>query len=468
MALPVVTAKSYDYGQYSNPTPVKYMGGQEVIGAAIGGALEKGVNAYMSEKQKAKQLIEKAENEGVETKVNLSVASEKDIARLSAENQTKLRESIEQIANLRKLKILNKIGAEDYTSKMLLANREYEGFRILANVADAADGGEIIKENYVQENFGRNAGFNRAVTTSDYSLERDEKTNDLMITWSDALDPEQKHTAKFTDVMYDSKKYLELKPRFNFESGDAFSNLQKAVAIGKSTGDFVDFMDKTVKNKNGNFSALDVDRYEDYLASESVPIIDPYIKAHGQQIYETFIKGQPGYENLSYSDPKVKQTIRNMVASKVVKFTDKVGPQITEKQTGLSSDEIETIKKQNIASQRAEYFDNLGYKTKKSTPSSYGPYEPSPGMKPGQTTMVVDLTDKALVNNLGKQLIKMGNPYRIGGVVHVDLSDQITNNTITITEQDLTVENFKEIINNLVKGVEQTRQTESVKTQGLP
>ena len=50
----------------------------------------------------------------------------------------------------------------------------------------------------------------------------------------------------------------------------------------------------------------------------------------------------------------------------------------------------------------------------------------------------------------------MGNPYKTGGVVYVELTDQVTNNTITVSEKDMTPDNFGETISNLVSGFKNT------------
>lgn len=69
---------------------------------------------------------------------------------------------------------------------------------------------------------------------------------------------------------------------------------------------------------------------------------------------------------------------------------------------------------------------------------------------------VVDFTDPTLPNVLSKKGVKMGNPYKMAGVIYVDLTDQVTNNTITVSEKDMTPSNFNETLESLVSGFENT------------
>jgi hypothetical protein len=67
MALPKVTPGTYNYGEYANPTPIRYRGGQEAIGAAIGQGLAaagqtigQSIKQNKAEKEKEKEILDKA------------------------------------------------------------------------------------------------------------------------------------------------------------------------------------------------------------------------------------------------------------------------------------------------------------------------------------------------------------------------------------------------------------------------
>lgn len=64
----------------------------------------------------------------------------------------------------------------------------------------------------------------------------------------------------------------------------------------------------------------------------------------------------------------------------------------------------------------------------------------------------VDFADPAMTNNLAKIGIKMGDPYIRGGEAYVDLTDQVTNNSITVSEKGMTEKDIKETLKQLVSG----------------
>lgn len=55
MSLPVVSYGNYNYGQYANPTPIKYKGG---LGEALTGAVVSGIEANKKRKEEYKQALE--------------------------------------------------------------------------------------------------------------------------------------------------------------------------------------------------------------------------------------------------------------------------------------------------------------------------------------------------------------------------------------------------------------------------
>jgi len=67
----------------------------------------------------------------------------------------------------------------------------------------------------------------------------------------------------------------------------------------------------------------------------------------------------------------------------------------------------------------------------------------------------VSFTDPSTANNLAKIGIKIGDPYMRGGAAYIDLIDQVTNNSITVSEQGMTEKDFKDTLKQLVSGFKQ-------------
>lgn len=120
-----------------------------------------------------------------------------------------------------------------------------------------------------------------------------------------------------------------------------------------------------------------------------------------------------------------------------------------------TAEQIKQAQSQDLAKERSTYFKEVKFKTKKQPYDYRGPDDNMPLYK-SDPLSVVDFTDPTLPNVLSKKGVKMGNPYKMAGVIYVDLTDQVTNNTITVSEKDMTPSNFNETLESLVSGFENT------------
>lgn len=102
------------------------------------------------------------------------------------------------------------------------------------------------------------------------------------------------------------------------------------------------------------------------------------------------------------------------------------------------------------AQQRASVIDSITFKgLEVDLPrGAQGPVAPK--------GLSVDFADPAMANNLAKVGVKMGDPYIRGGEAYVDLSDQVTNNSITVSEKGMTEKDLKETLKQMVLGFKPT------------
>lgn len=97
------------------------------------------------------------------------------------------------------------------------------------------------------------------------------------------------------------------------------------------------------------------------------------------------------------------------------------------------------------AQQRVSAIDSITFKGLGELPAgAQGPVAPK-----GSS---VNFTDPSMANNLAKVGIKIGDPYMRGGAAYIDLIDQVTNNSITVSEQGMTEKDFKDTLKQLVSG----------------
>lgn len=340
MALPVVTAKQYDYGQYASPTMVKYKGGQQAIGAAIGKTIEAGVEAYTQKKQEEKIKDVKETTTTSQTIIKLYDTFGADIAKLSANNELEAKNLLNEIGTLEGKNIVGRISQEEYTEKRIKKNEEFQSLLLLGKVKDVADAGVIIQQDYRQENFDRNAGFNSAIATDNYELYR--KEGELMIRWNGVLDNSETgkkdvYEKSLKEVMYNNSEYLKLQEKFKFESGKAFEDLKNGVQLFDRNSE--ELFQKTITNKSGTYAYLDEEKAKNSLLnpnSQYSIIVDKYIEVHGKDMFEDLVKTREDYENEEYNSPEVQNILKEKVAEQIIKLANKKGDKVPQSKTEVA------------------------------------------------------------------------------------------------------------------------------------
>lgn len=78
-------------------------------------------------------------------------------------------------------------------------------------------------------------------------------------------------------------------------------------------------------------------------------------------------------------------------------------------------------------------------------------FEDQPDFGPSRpgSEIPVDLSDANFTNKLAELNFKVGDPFERDGVIFVDISDQITNNSVRVAQDKLNQGSFKEILFNL-------------------
>jgi len=328
MALPVVTAKQYDYGQYSSPTPVKYKGGQEVIGAAIGGALKEGVQSYIQTKQEVK----KSYNWKDDTKLKLL---EQLDPKTLAQNEMEIKALAEDIGELGRLKQLNKVSGDEYTERMVNLNNTFKSYLMLGKeIFQSAADGEIDVTKLKGENLDRNIGFNRAVSSGNLKTKYDKSTGKSTATWVGASG--QEYSADLNDIVFGAKDYLKLEQKFDFTDLDNQDILQKiANQVDKKAVKM--YMTKVAETPAGKFETLDQDAAAVGIAQSSY--IDGFVSKYGKDVFEDVIKptieastGKPiGFD---YQSEEGQKAIRLIVSNQVASKLEQVGDRFSDETRG--------------------------------------------------------------------------------------------------------------------------------------
>lgn len=321
MALPKVTPGTYDYGAYAKPTMVKYKGGQQAIGKAIGAIVSKGV-----ELKKQKQAEIKAADDWKSNEVyELYTAVPSDVV---ASNEEGLKSLTDNMGELGKLKALGKISGEEYNKRMIPLKRTYDAYMVLGTDLYNAIGDQPLNlTKYKGEELNSAAGLHRAISSGALEIKFDPKTSESIASWTGA-DGKEKFSTDLVDLTVNSKKYLKLNERYDINSADnqkIFSDAGKVL----NQNNFVDnFMTGVINTAEGSKAALDKQGLVDALADPNNNFINPIVEQNGKDIFEDIVQQiKPGLE---FESDEAQSLIRSIIASQIADKTKQVGDKIPE------------------------------------------------------------------------------------------------------------------------------------------
>lgn len=154
MALPKVTPGTYNYGEYANPTPIKYRGGQEAIGAAIGQGLA-------AAGQMIGQKLQQKKEEAKKDKAILDKVISDTYSRSSKEARESNSEEVMKFANEAGQLALDYknelISREDYLKKSTAIQDGLEALNAMQGLSDKIDlegiTPSMLKNNQSFENY---------------------------------------------------------------------------------------------------------------------------------------------------------------------------------------------------------------------------------------------------------------------------------------------------------------------------
>ena len=115
MALPKVTYGNYNYGQYANPTAIKYRGG---LGEGLAQGLSKGIEAFGQAKAKKRKEQEGADAEAVISSQKYGAAMKKYLGNATKANKDFIKRKKKEYGDIVRQFRLKEISEDEYTDKM--------------------------------------------------------------------------------------------------------------------------------------------------------------------------------------------------------------------------------------------------------------------------------------------------------------------------------------------------------------
>ena len=111
MALPKVTYGNYNYGQYANPTAIKYKGG-------VGEGIAQGAKAIAGAIVTGRKKVKVAEEQAYITSTQFENDVNKALGNAAAQNREFVIGLKQEVVDLVKAYKLNKIGLDEYSKGM--------------------------------------------------------------------------------------------------------------------------------------------------------------------------------------------------------------------------------------------------------------------------------------------------------------------------------------------------------------
>lgn len=330
MALPKVTPGTYNYGEYANPTPIRYnTRGQEAIGRAIGQGLQTLGQVYGQQKQKERE--DKKADEIFTAKVIQDSYSRvnKEARKRNTEEVTRF---ANQAADLAVKFRSNLITAEEYTSQITAINDALDSLNTIEGLKNQIDLDNIppvlIKDKQSLDNYA----LQMALQNGNERRIWDETEKDWFIEY-DVIDPSELNAEEIknlngipdraygikrlavSELNSNPKNYLKINLKIQ-ETDKAIQDVYSSLAndFNKNQGRIY----MTNVSENGYELLDETKAIENYKNSNSVDIT---YKRIGKSIAEDILGIDFNAEN--------EELVKTYIATKAVEGADKVGNKVS-------------------------------------------------------------------------------------------------------------------------------------------
>lgn len=325
MALPRVTPGTYNYGDYANPTPIRYSGGQQAIGAAIGKGLQ-AVGQAIGQAKAQKKADEKADQ------LLIAKTMQDALSRVSKDARKKNTAEVTKFANQASQL------AVDFRAGRVDADTYTQGMTLINDALDELNTIEALKNQINLDNVSP-AIIKDTTSLNNYALQMQLQNGEAVRIWDDsgevgqwvieynAINPEKinaeeiKSLNGLPDSVYEKKRIpvseITANPKNFFSINTKFSFVDHIGTIDK----FIDSFNKDdvkiyrTAAKNGYEYLNEAEALTEYKDSSAV---QSFANLYGKDIAEDILN-----ETYNSEDAEQQERIRTAIAQQVV-FSDKV------------------------------------------------------------------------------------------------------------------------------------------------
>ena len=264
MALPKVTYGNYNYGQYANPTAIRYRGG-------IGEGLAQGANAIAGAIVTGRKKVKAAEEQAYIT----STAFEKDVNKALGDASAQNREFViglkQEVGDLVKAYKLNKIGLDEYAKGMDKYNGYLSDLQIMSGKVQAiasSDNPEIDLTTVRGglDNIG-SAMTRNVLQKGQFIISENETEDGLNFSLPSGLPSDFKIVNMSVKELVKDDRYYTPDIKFNFDATPIANSLLKNIKNSKEGNEAITYTRRSIGNLNKDLilSALSKEQKEAYF-----------------------------------------------------------------------------------------------------------------------------------------------------------------------------------------------------------
>jgi len=319
MALPKVTYGNYNYGQYANPTAIRYRGG-------IGEGLAQGANAIAGAIVTGRKKVKAAEEQAYIT----STAFEKDVNKALGDASAQNREFViglkQEVGDLVKAYKLNKIGLDEYAKGMDKYNGYLSDLQIMSGKVQAiasSDNPEIDLTTVRGglDNIG-SAMTRNVLQKGQFIISENETEDGLNFSLPSGLPSDFKIVNMSVKELVKDDRYYTPDIKFNFDATPIANSLLKNIKNSKEGNEAITYTRRSIGNRIEEYGKIKAENVDPYLTANLNKdlILSALSKEQKEAYFEDSIEGNKmgDYVGSTEQDQQIYNALSNEIKNKLL------------------------------------------------------------------------------------------------------------------------------------------------------
>jgi len=319
MALPKVTYGNYNYGQYANPTAIRYRGG-------IGEGLAQGAEAIAGAIVTGRKKVKAAEEQAYITSTQFEKDVNKALGDASAQNREFVISLKQEVGDLVKAYKLNKISLDEYAKGMDKYNGYLNKLQIMSGNIQAiasSDNPEIDLTTVRGglDSFGA-AMTRNALQKQQFIISENETEDGLNFSLPSGLPSDFKIVNMSVDDLIKDNRYYTPDIKFNFDATPIANSLLKNIKNSKEGNEAITYNRRSIGNRIEEYGKIKAENIDPYLTANLNKdlILGALSKQQKEAYFEDSIEGNKigDYVGSAEQDQQIYNALSNEIKNKLI------------------------------------------------------------------------------------------------------------------------------------------------------